>query len=271
VLTPNRHTIGRKNPQGWTDYWYVISGKRIPFYGYVDPSKYDAIDRGNRVGNHLGSLDAALEIRLKKVNFVIYRSFFFDDGSLFYKANVSDGLNGLSVKIKNSSSQLRLTGITAEFLSTVSQGGDQFTLDGGPRGRDNYFNHIQYEGWVYKDNIIGTPFITSKEQTRKELSKPSVFYISNNNRVKLFHLGLSAANEKTTFIMKLSYSENLGTYDYPFPKPLKQFSASLDIRKTILLGKIRGLQGKLTIATDLGDLYYNSTGVHIGLVKNGIL
>lgn len=269
VLTANRYTVGSKNPSDLKDYWYVISGKRIPTFGYVDPDKYDAIDRGNRVGNHLGSVDLAMQIKLRTLTIIPYRTFLFDDGSLFHMANIRDGLNGISLKFKESTSKIQISSLTAEFLYTRHQGGSEFTLDGGPRGRDNYFNHIQYEGWVYNGNIIGTPFITSKLQTRQSLKKPTIFYISDNNRVKLYHLGFSGRIFNSSFTSKLSLSENWGTYNAAFERRTVQFSSLLNLFVPVKIKSIGTLEGMLSLATDIGKLYQNSTGIQVGLIKRG--
>lgn len=272
VVMPNRHTVGKEYPHELIDYWYVVSGKRIPTFGFVDPEKYDIIDRGNRVGNHLGSLDLSVEVSLPGTEMVIYRQFLYDDGSLYYKKGFKDGLNGISLKFnKDQSSRFRITGITGEFLYTINQGGSGFALDGSPRGKDDYFNHLQYSGWVYNENTIGTAFIVPKELTKANLPRNSEFKFSNNTRVKLFHLGLSGNVDKITFICKVSYSDNKGTYERPFPSGTNQLSLMLDSNiplKTKLLGN---LDLRVSLASDNGRLYNNSTGIRLGLIKKGIL
>ncbi|MCF2501517.1 capsule assembly Wzi family protein [Dyadobacter chenhuakuii] len=272
VITSNRWTVGKKNPQDWIDYWYVFTGKSIPTFGYVDPTKYDLIDRGNRVGNHLGSIDVALEIRSADWNLMFYRQSFYDDGSLYQKANIRDGLNGVTLKLrKPSSSKIYLRSLLFEYLYTVSQGGNSFDLDGGPRGRDNYFNHTQFEGWVYQENTIGTPFITPKIATRQDLPQPSVYFFSNNNRVKVFHAGIAGQVNQVSVVAKVSYSKNLGIYDRPFPEGINQTSAMLDLNFPLRLGTMRNLNGKIVLASDIGKLYKNSTGVSVSVIKRGFL
>lgn len=169
IVTPNRFSIRDRLPSDWIDYWYVVSGKRIPTFGFVDPTKYDAIDRGNRIGNHLGSLDVGIDISTKHGKLTLYRQNLYDDGSLFYLANIVDGLNGISwVNNAPNHDRFYTNKVTLEYLSTISQGGSEFSLDGGPRGQDNYFNHAQYWGWVYGGQTIGTPFITPSSSTKKQ-------------------------------------------------------------------------------------------------------
>ncbi len=271
IVTPNRFSVSDHLPSDWIDYWYVVSSKRIPTFGFVDPNKYDAIDRGNRIGNHLGSLDLGIDVSTPYGKFMIYRQNVYDDGSLFYLANIVDGLNGISwVSDAPQHERFYINKLTLEYLSTVSQGGSEFSLDGGPRGQDNYFNHAQYWGWVYGGKTIGTPFITPSISTKVELRSPENFLnYSNNTRVKLLHLGLSGGYKSFTYILKLSYSENLGTYAKPFPNNTNQFSSLLEVSHPVRLRSVKGMRGTFRISSDMGQLYNNSTGIQISLIKSG--
>ncbi len=271
IVTPNQYTVRDRLPDDWIDYWYVVSGKRIPTFGYVDPAKYDAIERGNRIGNHLGSLDLGIDISTKHGTVMLYRQNLYDDGSLFYLANIVDGLNGVSwVSNAPTHDGFYTNKVTLEYLNTVSQGGSVFSLDGGPRGRDNYFNHAQYWGWVYGGRTIGTPFITPSASTREALQSPEkVFSYANNTRVRMLHLGLAGGYKSLTYLLKLSYSQNLGVYDKPFPEGTNQFSSLLEVSSPIRFNSLKGLRGSLKIASDFGRLYDNSTGVYISLTKSG--
>ena len=273
IVTPNKYTVRDRLPSDWIDYWYVISGKRIPTFGFVDPDKYDAIDRGNRIGNHLGSLDLGIDISTRKGKFMLYRQNVYDDGSLFYLANIVDGLNGISWTGNASAHDGFYTNkVMLEYLSTVSQGGSVFSLEGGPRGQDNYFNHAQYWGWIYGGRTVGTPFITPSASTREALQSPDdILNYSNNTRVRMWHLGLAGGYKSLTYLLKLSYSDNLGVYARPFPQPTNQFSSFLEIAYPMRLRSVEGLRGNLRIGSDWGQLYDNSVGVQVSLIKSGFV
>jgi hypothetical protein len=271
VLITNQYTVRDQLPSDWIDYWYVASGKRIPTFGYVDPAKYDAIDRGNRIGNHLGTFDVGVEIKNRSWNLLVYRQNIYDDGSLFYLANVKDGLNGITWTNSNvSTSDFYVKKILIEYLGTANQGGDIFSLDGGPRGRDNYFNHAQYKGWEYEGKIMGTPFITHETETKDELPRTSALSATNNNRVRMLHLGLMGGWSTWQYIMKLSYSQNLGTYGIPFPPDINQFSALTEVLFPLQHRRLGSLRGKIAVAADLGQLYPTTFGVYLGIRKTGI-
>ncbi|GAB2778951.1 capsule assembly Wzi family protein [Rhabdobacter roseus] len=269
VLIRNQYTVRDELPQDWIDYWYVITGKRIPTFGFVDPDKYDAIDRGNRIGNHLGSLDIGMDIRLRQGTLRLYRQSVYDDGSLFYLANIVDGLHGLAWTSQAEKPGFFVKNILLEYLHTVSQGGSSFSLDGGPRGQDNYFNHAQYYGWVYKGNTIGTPFIPPTSQTQDGLPDSGTLNFSNNTRVRLWHLGISGGISWISYVLKLSYSQNLGTYGRPFPPQTNQFSSLLRLTFPFNTSRLGSLEGNISLASDVGSLYRPSTAIQLGIKKSG--
>lgn len=226
----------------------------------------------NRVGNHLGSVDVAMEADLNHWNLFAYRQFLYDDGSLFQGTNLADGLNGL--RIRNMSqpngSAFFLRQITFEYLYTGSQGGSIFVIDDPKlRGRDDYFNHSQFlDGWTYFGQTIGTPFLTPQKGLRQDLPDHGVGIA--NNRVSVGHLGISALLfNRVELTTRLSYSQNAGTYAIPYSGLPGQFSGILTAATPVnwLGGTV--LSGSL--AVDAGQLLPGSSGVYIGLRKAGLL
>ena len=226
----------------------------------------------NRIGNHLGSLDLAADVNLTNWNLFVYRQFPYDDGSLFYLTNIADGLNGIRAKNNRQpdGSSFFLKQITFEYLFTGSQGGSEFVIDDPKhRGRDNYFNHSQFvDGWTYFGRTIGSPFLTPKAETRPELStySPAI----GNNRVSVFHLGLSALLfDRIDFVTRLSYSLNAGTYDVPYSTLPHQFSGLLTF--SVPVNVLGGVSINGSVAADAGKLLPGSVGGYIGLRKTGFL
>ncbi len=163
----------------------VATGLRVSKLGEWDSQNGVAgNEAGNRSGNHLGSLDIAMEYNFNKTKILIYRQSIYDDGSLFYLNNIVDGLNGIS--ITKSDGWIRK--ICFEYLNTTNQGGKVF-FDQRPelRGQDNYFNNGLYkDGWAYKGNTIGNPFMfVNSSNILNEVPYNSVIV---NNRVKSFSL-----------------------------------------------------------------------------------
>ncbi|GAB3271284.1 capsule assembly Wzi family protein [Larkinella harenae] len=246
-------------------YYNMVMGKSISASSQkVDTTYFSRFDRENRIGNHLGSIDVGLEISTRKLSILFYRQSLIEDGSLFYGTNLEDGLHGIRYRnLAPRSSGLRITGAVAELLYTKSQGGSVFEDSDLLRGRDNYFNHSQYRnGWSYMGNGIGTPFITPMTDTRPDLPRYGFFV---NNRVRVFHAGLQGAfAQNAVFLIKVSYSQNYGTYEMPFANTVEQLSSLVQVG--IPLSK-NGLLVTVSAASDQGGLFQNSTGVYAGIRK----
>ena len=84
---------------------------------------------------------------------------------------------------------MQIQEVLLEYLFTESQGGNLFLENAAQRGRDNYFNHSQYQdGWSRYGLTMGTPFITPSADSRSDLPR---YGFTNNNRVAVMHLGVS--------------------------------------------------------------------------------
>ncbi|WP_332368753.1 hypothetical protein [Spirosoma telluris] len=136
------------------------------------------------------------------------------------------------------------------------------------RGRDDYFNHSQFiDGWTYFGRTIGTPFLTPLPEISTSL--PPRYGIANN-RVSVFHLGLSAlVLNKVDMTARLSFSRNAGTYAVPYIAIPTQFSGLLTASVPLNLFGGTVLNG--SIAVDEGGLLPNSVGGYVGLRKTGLL
>jgi len=265
---PRAFVHGQQFPASGRDYWLVVSGASLNEQTNLDTARYSDFDRGNRVGNHLGTVDVGLDWRIGKVSMLLYRQNIYEDGSLYYLTNIADGLNGIRLRNQSSTPRrgFRLAELTLEYLNTFSQGGGEFiNEDNRRRGRDDYFNHGQYrDGWSYLGRTIGTPFIAPQTDLRSDL--PPFTYV-NNNRIRVFHLGLSGQLvDRLTFVLKASYSRNAGTYQEPFASLVDQRSAFLSVDWRLTKS---GLRVTGSAAVDRGGLYTTNTGFSLGLVQAG--
>lgn len=271
VITNENQIKNGRFPTGLGNYVNAIFGTSLAARGdNIDTTIYSKGDRGNRVGNHLGTVDLGFEITNKRFSLFFYRQSIYEDGSLYYLSNIADGLNGIRYQNRRpATGRFHIDRVVGEFLYTLSQGGAIFGDRDQDRGADNYFNHSQYrDGWSYLGRTLGTPFITPTDDTRSDLPRSQVverYFFSNNNRVKVFHLALSGSwREQFTFQLKCSLSQNLGTYGFPFPNTVQQFSSVL------VLGFPpfgHGIRTMASVATDQGKLLPASTGFQISLRK----
>jgi hypothetical protein len=216
------------------------------------------VDGNTRLGDHLGSIYLGFEYEFKNVRLLAYRQNIYKAGALYYMANISDGLNGLSMVNTNFLRKgFQWRKILVEVFYARSQGGESWSVP-RPSGAEDYYNHYQYlNGWSYQGVGIGNPFISSRTYTMEGLpSYPYQYFI--NNRVIAFHFGYEGSIHKWDFILKTSYTLNYGTYSTitQFPET-KQFSAYLEVNKELKNGMNVGFTG----AFDVGELYYDSYGI----------
>jgi len=267
-------TIDGHMPTGFKNYIQLVFGRS----GDANTGNENDFDNRNRVGNHLGTVDLAMEIETYESSWFFYRQNIYEDGSLFGFNNLIDGLNGIRLRRKNAyGSNFSITEAVLEFLYTKDQGGSEFdyvygdpNATRGSLGRDNYFNNTQVrDGWSYYDRTIGTPFITPTSETQWKYPKFADSFTSNN-RVAAFHIGLKGTLvRKIVWTSKFSYSSNIGTYDAPFANKPTQFSGLLTMQGKINLFGGTILKG--SVAADLGELYPDTYGFTLGLRKEGLL
>ncbi|WP_051097289.1 capsule assembly Wzi family protein [Spirosoma panaciterrae] len=267
-LVNNATIKNNQLPNQFSDYVNVVLARPLADRTDVDTNRISHFDQENRIGNHLGTVDLAFEYTGKSFSIFAYRQNIYEDGSLFYLTNIQDGLNGLRIRNRRpgNPSGIRIGDLLLEYLYTQSQGGSLFLENAAQRGRDNYFNHSQYQdGWSRYGQTIGTPFISPSPMSRSDLPQ---YGFTNNNRVAVMHLGVSGqVLDFFSFQFKASYSENLGTYEQPFLRPIRQFSSLLSISSPVAI--LKGATARASVATDLGDLYDNTTGFSIGISKTG--
>jgi hypothetical protein len=218
----------------------------------------------NRAGNHLGSVDIGTEVNLRSYDLFFYRQSVYEDGSLFYLNNITDGLIGISIKRKDKKEGI--TKVSFEHLNTTSQGGPTGSGNTIPqlRGGDNYFNNGTYNnGWNYNGFNMGTPLITPLNKTKNSLIDKNLFtnvpnsYIVNN-RVQGYSLSFIGKFQKIDFYTKLLWTHNLGIYGAPFLA--KQFSF---LQQTSY--QLPNYTFITSLAIDRGKLHLNNLGCYIGI------
>lgn len=253
-------------PSSLKAYLYVITALAYPDAA-VD-GNVTSFDETNRIGNHLGSVDVGAEFDIGNTTVFLYRQNPYDSGAIWYLTTITDGLNGLSIRRRQRGNGFfSVNRGLFEYLYTANQGGNQFVIDDPQRrGKVNYFNNSQYiDGWTTHNQVIGTPFLTPVT----ELYAWHPTGIIGNNRVSVLHLGLSGyIGREAAWLVKLSGSQNAGTYDDPFPKIRNQFSALVQLTTPLRLPVLGAVQVKGTAALDRGDLLPDAAGFYVSLRKN---
>lgn len=273
-------TVRNNNiPKKLKDYINAVTGISLntdAAQQTINIDEYTSYDLTNRIGNHIGTIDIGIELTASKFDLMLYRQSIYDDGSLFFLANITDGLTGITISRKddNTEKHFNLNRVNIEFFNSANQGGPL-----GPgefidqiRGRDNYFNHGQFlDGWGYKSQMIGSPFITPYQTINSELprykyfvSDKEVFAFTNNNRVTALSSAVQGSYKQSNFTLRYSYSQNAGTYQYPFSEKVKQSSVSL---QTFTPWKKTKYTIQTNIAFDSNGIFEPGIGVFIGVKK----
>ncbi|MEO3403800.1 capsule assembly Wzi family protein [Mucilaginibacter sp. CAU 1740] len=249
---------------GLETYWYAIRGK---------------VFNQSKVGNHLGSLDVAAEYRFDALTLRLYRQNFYDKGALASLANISDGLNGITIANNQPvSGNFSWRKLLFEFLYTANQAG-YLKSKRTESGAEDYYNNYEYtEGWSYKLFSMGTPFITQTYDGRADLGRnKQQFFI--NNRLWALHGAAQFYLFNWYYTGKVSFSHNLGTFATgPDPyktsfgaiakssgtfKPVNQLSLYLASNRSLRNGYAVGYE----LGCDRGALLYNSFGVILKVSK----
>ena len=254
-------------PTSFQDYVSLVTGH---YPESIQSSRFTGFDGENRIGNHIGSYDFALEWRAKTSNWLLYHQHIYEDASGLAFQNVPDGLTGLRfLNQRADNARFRMQRVVVEWLITTNQSGPTFDQTARYQGGDNYFNHSQYiEGWSYRGRTIGTPFIAPRTEFSPTVNNSFIgggFF--PNNRMVAWYTGASGAfRHGPALTMRASYSRNFGTFNQPYPVPFHQFSALLSAQWP--LPKWPGTTLNTSVALDRGELYTNSVGSYVSLRKS---
>ena len=224
----NEYSNKGKVASGLRDYVYVVLAKSMATEG--DTAKYGINDGWNRLGNHLGTVDVGMEIdgRLGKLFF--YRQSYYEDGSLYYGNNITDGLHGISYHTKRKTGLLK---IVLEYFNSTSQGGTTFGYTNNIRGFDNYQNNGVYrEGWTYLGKGMGTPLMTLDNETDLNASKDVYF---DNNRVEAFYIGAEALIGENYLMFRGSLTNSHGNFGSEYIPVKKQIAVGLQWKRQIFV------------------------------------
>ncbi len=245
-------------PTSFRDYLSLITGR---YPDDIQNGRFTSFDGTNRVGNHVGSYDFALEWNGVHHQWRLYHQHIYEDASGLAFQNVPDGLTGLQyVNRSTRPVGFRVARAVVELLGTMNQSGSTFDITARYQGGDNYFNNSQYiQGWSYRGHTIGTPLIaprTAFSQTVNDFTGGGYY---PDNRLVAYYAGLQGVFRRgPTVMLRASYSRNYGTYNQPYPSPFPQFSGLLSAQWPF--GGTKRTLLTTTVALDRGQLFPNSTG-----------
>lgn len=257
-------SVDGKLTTNFTDYLLGVVLARIPKDKTND--RFTNFDGVNRIGNHVGHYDFAVDWKIKNTTCMLYRQHPFEDASGLQFQNLPDGLYGFSLR-RNvpSTSFFSWKGILLEYLHTRNQ-----TIVGpGSRfqGGDDYFNHAQYiRGWSYQEKGLGTPFIPTRLEVKEGFPVNKYFFPSN--KIVLYHVGIEGLlAQKIRVQAKFSQSYHYGSVTNSVPLPhVAQFSSLLAFDAPLLPWGNTRL--KVQLAYDTGGVLAESVGGYVGIRSN---
>ncbi|MBC7568568.1 MAG: hypothetical protein H7319_02390 [Spirosoma sp.] len=252
-------------PTAFRDYLSLVTGR---YPDDLQNSRYTVYDGTNRIGNHVGHYDLAVEWQRPGSYWSLYHQHYFEDASGLALINAPDGLTGL--RFRNDQIRpvwFRLNRAVLEWLSTMSQSGSIFDINARYQGADNYFNNSQYrEGWSYRGYGIGTPLAMPRlglSDTVNTINSGGYFL---DNRIKMGHVAfIGTFRHGPTVTLRATYSQHYGTYTRQFDSPFGQFSGLLSAQWQ--LSKRPGTTLTTSFAVDRGSFIQPATGSFISLKK----
>jgi hypothetical protein len=275
-----------------TTIWENQGGLRGMVHALV-PSGSDVVDGnyGNTDGNHLGSWVARFTLDQPAWQAAVYADHYFEDQSSMLLTGASgygegarwnersrrdiflydlkDFMLGAEVKLKRIP---WLNDVVVEYLTTRYQSGGVYH-DHTPSnstqitGRDDYYNHEQFNGWQHWGMVMGNPLYMSS------LYNADGDIHVRNNRFKAWHLGLGGQPvEGLSYRFLATWQKGWGSYYYVFPDPKESVCLMLEAAYRFApQSKWRGWNLKLALGMDRGKLYGDNTGVQLTISRIGHL
>ena len=220
-------------------------------------------EKYNALGNHIGSQNIGLELKLKHWHVNAYWQTLFEDGPVLapWKAlNRYDGLWGVQISQDKWSF---ISSVMYEFLNTTDQSGPTHDIDGVVfGGSDSYFNNSIYpQGWTNRGFVLGIPFIISPVVTNSE----RVIY----NRTMTHNVALNGDIYGFKYLLRYSNSNYYRRELYPTGVLAHNSSFLLAVEKFV--PQAWNLNFALSIAADWGDVYGNSFGALFTISRSGLI
>ena len=265
-LLGTQKAVGGLLPQNFKDYTSLVLG-RFPEEKRND--RFTEFDGTNRVGNHIGSIDAAVEWRGAKGSWLFYHQHPYEDASGVSFQNFPDGLTGLRfVNARKPAGAVSLRNLTFEVLNTMSQSGPVFDVTARFQGRDNYFNHGQYiAGWSFLNRTLGTPYIMPRSEVNPALLVRTEGIFFPNNRTQVFYVAAAFQLWRTAILqLRGSQGFNHGSHNVQYNPVVKQFSTSFVLN--VALPFLNTTHLLLSGGYDGAGLLAATTGGYVGIKKS---
>lgn len=216
----------------------------------------------NVEGNTIGTWNFSLEWlpdadwRLK----AYWQHIYEDHSMMWIEYPWKDGMWGVQAWLPKNRV---LSSVVAEFLYSKFQSGSVYNDSSAEvpeqvSGVDSYYNHELYPGWMHWGMGIGNPLTIAPIY-----NSDHILQFTGTRNIS-YHFGLSGNPvEGLDWRVLLSNTRSWGTYLYPYPevRSMWNFLAEAKWRPA----KVKGLECKLAVAFDSGDLAGKNFGVLLGV------
>ncbi|MBR5918791.1 MAG: hypothetical protein IKZ83_02680, partial [Prevotella sp.] len=159
-----------------------------------------------------------------------------------------------------------LRDVVFEYLYTKYQSGPVYhdhtqAFPDHISGRDNFYNHYLYNGWMHWGQANGNPLY------RSPIYNDNGIIRFEDNRFVAFHLGIGGApTERLSYRLMATYQKGYGTYDNPYTKVRHNFSGVLEATYRLP----QGWQVKGAFGMDSGRILGDNYGGQVTVTKKGI-
>ena len=252
-------TVG-KLPDDFSAYLKYITGQK-------GNQNFLPTDQENVAGNQYGTYQAMFTYHFKNWTAVLNISHPFDDLSGMNWRNWPDNLIG--IYITSNKRNRFVTDFIYEYTDTRNQSARTDSLyywnEGsqtwGKEEYDNYFNHgIYRSGATYRQLAMVSPLFFPV------VVKNGISYGFKSNRFFAHHFGAKGKlSRDLAWKGMVTYVQELGTYQYPYPVNGKQLSGYL---KITYIGNDLPFEISSDIAGDLIQKQNNKFGMQIALLKS---
>ena len=236
----------------------------VLFPGGSDPRDGDY---KNIEGNQLGSWHFSLEYKNTKWSLRAYAEHFFEDHSqMFFQYGWKDMLYGIEIKLPRNRF---ISNILYEHIGTADQTGGLYhdhtsILPDQISGKDNYYNHSMYAGWMHWGQTIGNPLLISPIYNK---DKNIQFY---HNRINAHHIAIcgSPTNE-IDYRLMFTHMKSLGTYDIPLVDP--QYANFFMAEATYSPQRLNRTSFTLSFGTNGGQIIGEGAGAMLTIRKTALI
>jgi hypothetical protein len=239
---------GVEQPATLTDFARVLIAKN-------GGGTADENDQLNALGNHLGSSDIGVSLKLDKITIRNYWQFLWEDKSGLAPFNWRDGVVGFS--IKSNSKKGLISGFNLEIIRTGNQDAVKFDEEGNAfLEPDNFFNNTIYaDGWTYQGRVIANPVFLSLNQGTNALNKVL-------NRVNGVNVAIEGNYRQFDYRLQVRHFKNAGTHFENFTPRFRLTSIEGNLQVPIKKAHLR-LRGIL----EIGNYPRNNAGLVVTYIR----